>query len=315
MIATRLGRLELSPTLRISAKAKAMQAEGIDVIDFSLGEPDFPTPADTKSAGKAAIDDDFTRYTANDGIPELKEAIRARLREDHGVDYERNEIIVSCGAKHSLYNVLVAILNRDEEVIIPAPYWVSYPQQVLMVKGRPVIVPTREENGFRLTPEELKSNISFNTKAIIINNPSNPTGTAYSREQLLEICEIAASEGLLIIADEIYEKVIYDGFRLTSAASLGEEIKNRTVLINGVSKAYAMTGWRIGYAAGPREIISAMNIVQSHTTSNANSIAQKAAAAALSGPQSEIGRMVAEFQARRNLMLSKLRRIPQTSCF
>jgi len=314
MISNRIGRLELSPTLRISATAKAMKAEGIDVIDFSVGEPDFNTPEDIKNAGKKAIDDNFTGYTASDGIPELKEAIRARFKQDHGLDYSPKEIIVSSGAKHSLYNLFVSILNRDEEVIVPAPYWVSYPQQVLMVKGKPVIVPTREENGFRLTPEELKANLNFNTKALIINNPSNPTGSAYTREQLLELCDAAVSEGLFIVADEIYEKVIYDGFRFTSVASLGDKIKEKTIIINGVSKAYSMTGWRIGYAAGPREIVAAMGIVQSHTTSNANSIAQKAAAEALSGNQSKISQMVAEFQARRNYTLSKLNRIPGVSC-
>ncbi|UCD63950.1 MAG: pyridoxal phosphate-dependent aminotransferase [Candidatus Zixiibacteriota bacterium] len=315
MISNRIGRLELSPTLRITAKAKVMAAEGVDVIDFSVGEPDFPTPDPVKDAAKAALDSNFTGYTASDGIPELKAAIRARFKEDHGLEYRADEIIVSCGAKHCLYNLFVSILNRDEEVIIPAPYWVSYPQQVLMVKGKPVIVPTREENGFRLTPEELKANLNFNSKALIINNPSNPTGAAYTREQLQEICEIAVAEGLLVVADEIYEKVIYDDFRFHSIATLSDKIRERCVIINGVSKSYSMTGWRIGYAAGPREIIAAMNIVQSHTTSNATSIAQKAAAEALSGHQSEISRMVAEFKTRRNYMLSKLRRIPEVSCY
>jgi len=315
MISNRIGRLELSPTLRIDAGAKAMKARGINVINFSAGQPDFPTPDDIKDAGKKAIDDNFTGYTPNDGIPELKAAIRNRLKEDHGLEYQPNQIIVSSGAKHSLYNLFVSILNRDEEVIIPAPFWVSYPQQVLMVKGKPVIVPTREENGFRLTPEELKANINFNTKAIIINNPSNPTGSAYTREQLLAVCELAVAEGLLIVADEIYEKVIYDDYRFCSVASLGEKIKEKTIIINGVSKSYSMTGWRIGYAAGPREIIAAMGIIQSHTTSNANSIAQKAAAEAFSGHQAEINRMVAEFQTRRNYMLSKLTRIPGVSCY
>jgi aspartate/methionine/tyrosine aminotransferase len=315
MISNRIGRLELSPTLRINAKAKAMIAAGADVIDFSVGEPDFPTPAVIKDAGKKAIDDNFTGYTANDGIPELKEAIRAKLKRDNGLDYRLNEIIVGSGAKQCLYNAFVSILNRDEEVIIPAPYWVSYPQQVLMVKGKPVIVQTREENGFRITPDELKANINFNTKAIIINNPSNPTGSAYTREQLQEICEIAVDEGLIIVADEIYEKVIYGDYVFHSIASLSDKIKARTVIVNGVSKSYSMTGWRIGYAAGPREIIAAMNIIQSHSTSNANSIAQKAAAEALSGHQEEINRMVAEFQARRNYMLNKLRRIPGISCY
>jgi len=315
MISNRIGRLELSPTLRINAKAKVMKAQGIDVIDFSVGEPDFPTPENIKDAAKKALDDNFTGYTATDGIPELKEAIRARFKTDHDLDYKANQIIVSTGGKQCLYNIFVSILNRDEEVIIPAPYWVSYPQQVMMVKGKPVIVPTREENGFLLTPDELRANINFNTKALIINNPSNPTGSAYSREQLQEICEIAVEEGLMIIADEIYEKVIYGDYKFCSVASLSDKIRERTIIVNGVSKAYSMTGWRIGYAAGPRDIIAAMNIVQSHTTSNANSIAQKAAAEALSGNQSEINRMVAEFQTRRNVMLSKLNRIPDISCY
>jgi len=314
MISNRIGRIEMSPTLRINAKAMAMKAEGIDVIDFSAGQPDFPTPTDIKDAGKKALDDNFTGYTANDGIPDLKAAIRNRLKEDHGLEYDPKQIIVSSGAKHSLYNLFVSILNKDDEVIIPAPYWVSYPQQVLMVKGKPVIVPTREENGFRLTPDELKAHLNFNTKAIIINNPSNPTGGGYSRDQLLEICEIAAAEGVILVADEIYAKIVYDDFRFYSVASLSEKIKEKTVLINGVSKAYAMTGWRIGFAAGPREIIAAMGIVQSHSTSNANSIAQKAAVEALSGPQAEVNRMVAEFSARRNYMLNKLNRIPGISC-
>ena len=315
MISNRIGRLELSPTLRINAKAKAMKAEGIDVIDFSVGEPDFNTPTTIKDAGKKAIDNNFTGYTANDGIPELKEAIANRFREDQGIEYKKNEIMVSTGGKQCLYNLLMAIINRDEEVIIPAPYWVSYPQMVLMAEGKPVIVPTREENGFLLTPDELKANLNFNTKALILNNPSNPTGGAYTKEHLQALCEIAVAEGLIIIADEIYDKVIYDGFKFTSVATLGSKIKDKTVIVNGVSKAYSMTGWRIGYAMGPREIISAMNIIQSHSTSNANSIAQKAAAEALSGNQSEISRMVAEFQTRRNYMLNKLRRIPNVSCF
>jgi len=315
MISNRIGRLELSPTLRISAKAKAMKAGGIDVIDFSVGEPDFPTPADIKDAAKKAIDANFTKYTANDGIPELKEAICVRLKEDFGVEYKKNEVIVSTGGKQCLYNLFMSVVNRDEEVIIPAPYWVSYPQQVLMVKGKPVIVRTREDNGFRLTPDELKAHLNFNTKAIVINNPSNPTGSGYTRDQLLELCDLAASEGVLIVADEMYAKIVYDGFRFHSVASLGDKIKAKTILISGVSKSYSMTGWRIGYAAGPREIIAAMDIVQSHTTSNANAIAQKAAVEALSGNQAEVNRMVAEFQSRRNFMLSKLRRIPGLSCY
>ena len=315
MISTRIGRLELSPTLRINTKAKAMMAEGIDVIDFSVGEPDFPTPSPNKDAGKKAIDDNFTGYTATDGIPELKQAIKARLKEDHGLEYHKSEIIVGTGGKQCLYNLFASILEVGDEVIIPAPYWVSYPQQVLMCDGKPVFVRTREENGFRLTPEELKSRLNFNTKAVIINNPSNPTGAAYSREELEKLCEIAVNEGLYIVADEMYAKVIYGGYQFHSIPSLGPKIKDKTILISGVSKSYSMTGWRIGYAAGPREIIAAMNIIQSHTTSNATSIAQKAAVEALAGQQSEINQMVAEFNARRNYMLSKLKRIPNVHCY
>lgn len=314
MISNRIGRLEMSPTLRISDKAKAMKAAGIDVINFSVGEPDFPTPTDIKESAKRAIDDNFTRYTANDGIPELKEAIRHRLKEDHDLDYGAKQIIVSCGAKHCLYNLFLAILDKDQEVIVPSPYWVSYPDQVKMADGIPVFVKTREENGFRITPDELKANVSGTTRAVIINNPSNPTGSAYTREQLMEVCETAVDEGLLIIADEIYEKVIYDNYRFCSVASLSDRIKENTVIVNGVSKAYSMTGWRIGYAAGPRDIIAAMSIAQSHSTSNANSIAQKAATEALSSHPSATNQMVAEFQARRNLMLAKLNRIPGISC-
>jgi aspartate/methionine/tyrosine aminotransferase len=315
MVSTRIGRLELSPTLRITAKARAMAAEGIDVIDFSVGEPDFPTPRAVKEAGKKAIDDNFTKYTASDGIPELKEAIRVRIREDHGVEYLKNEIIVSAGAKQCIYNAFATLLEQDDEVIIPSPYWVSYPQQVLMCDGKPVYIPTREENGFRLTPDELKANLNFNTRAVVINNPSNPTGSAYTKDQLLELCEIAVNEGLWIIADEIYEKVIYDGFDFCSIASLGDKIKNKTILISGLSKSYSMTGWRIGYAAGPREIVAAMNIIQSHTISNATSIAQKAAVEALMGHQPEINQMVAQFQSRRNYMLNKIRRISGVNCY
>ena len=315
MISNRIGRLEMSPTLRINAKAQAMIADGIDVVDFSVGEPDFPTPANIKDAAKAAIDGNFTKYTPNDGIRDLKAAIIHRLKEDHKLEYKPNQILVSAGAKHSLYNLFMATINRDEEVIIPTPYWVSYPQQVLMVKGKPVIVPTKEENGFRLTPDELKAHINFNTKAIIINNPSNPTGSAYPRDWLNEICEIAVNEGLLIVADEIYEKVVYDDYVFTSIASLSPKIREKTVIINGVSKSYSMTGWRIGYAAGPADIIQAMNIVQSHTTSNPTSISQKAAAEAFAGRQDEIHKMVAEFRTRRNYMLNKLRRIPNVHCY
>ena len=314
-VANRIGRIALSPTLKITAKAKVMKAEGIDVIDFSVGEPDFSTPNNVKDAAKRAIDENLTKYTANDGIPELKQAIIRKFREDNGLEYEPDEIIVSSGAKNCLYNLCVALFNKGEEAIIPAPYWVSYPQQVNLAKANPVIIPTKEENEFRITPDEFKSAITFNTKALILNNPCNPTGTCYSREQLEELAEIAVEEGIYLIADEIYEKLVYDDFRFCSLASLGEEIKRRTIVINGVSKAYSMTGWRIGYAAGPKELISAMGKVQSHNTSNACSISQMASLEAIRGPQTEIPKMVAEFQKRRNYMLHRVRSIPGISCF
>lgn len=315
MLADRIHEIAYSPTLRINAKALAMRAEGIDVIDLSVGEPDFATPTHVKEAGKSAIDKNFTKYTANSGMPALKEAIIKRIHNDHGVQYEKDEIIISSGGKNSLYNLAMAIFNPGDEAIIPAPYWVSYPEIVNLAKGTPVIVPTREENGFKLTPKDLSRAINSRTKALIINNPCNPTGTVYSREELEDLADIAIDEGLLIISDEIYDKLVYDGFRYFSIASLGEKIRKNTVIINGASKAYAMTGWRIGFAAGSKEIIAAMDKIQSHNTSNACTISQKACVEAFNGPQNEINKMVSEFQRRRNYMHFRLSQIPKVSCY
>jgi aspartate/methionine/tyrosine aminotransferase len=314
MVSERVGRIGASETLRISAKAKELAAQGIDVIDLSVGEPDFPTPENVKDAGKHAIDANITKYTANVGLPELREAVCDKLKRDNNLVYSPAEIIVSSGAKNCLYNLWMAILDDGDEVIIPSPYWVSYPQQVLLAGGKPVVVHTREEDAFKITPEDLKASISFNTKAIVINNPSNPTGTAYTREELAAICAIAAKEGLTIVADEIYEKIVYDGFRFASVASLSKEIKEKCVIINGVSKTYSMTGWRLGFAAGPKDIIAGMAKVQSHNTSNASSVSQMAALEALKGPQMDVNRMASEFQRRRNYVVQKLRRIPNVSC-
>jgi aspartate/methionine/tyrosine aminotransferase len=315
MISETVNKIGASPTLKISAKAKAMRAEGIDVIDLSVGEPDFPTPENIKEAGIKAIRDNFTKYTDNSGIADLRKAIAGRLKDDYGLTYALNEILVSAGAKSSLYHLVQALVDEGEEVIIPSPYWVTYPECVALAKGKSVIVPTREEEGFLLTPDRLKAAITPATKALILNNPSNPTGAAYERRHLEALAEIIRGEDIYVIADEIYSKLIFDGFLFTSFPALGEDIKKKSIIVNGVSKTYSMTGWRIGFAAGPAEIIAGMAKIQSHTTSNACSISQKASLEAFGGPQYEAQRMASEFQRRRNYALMKLSAVPGLSCF
>ncbi len=315
MVSDKANKIGESPTFKVNAKALAMKAQGIDVIDLSVGEPDFPTPLNAKEAGHKAIDDNFTKYTQIGGIPPLIDAIIYRLKEDHGLSYTKKEILVSTGAKSSLYHLMQTLINDGDEVIVPAPYWVTYPHTVALANGKSVIVPTKEEDGFRLTPDQLRAVVSPATKAILLNNPSNPTGTAYPRHELEVLADILLEEDIYIIADEVYEKLIYDDFQLTSFASLGEDVKRKTIIINGVSKAYSMTGWRIGYAAGPVDIISAMNKIQSHTTSNPCSISQMASLEAFTGPQHEISKMQAEFQRRRNYAHMRLQSIPEVSCY
>ena len=315
MISDKVNQIGTSPTFKIAAKAKAMKAEGIDVIDLSIGEPDFPTPENVKAAGIKAIQENFTKYTENEGMPALKKAIIARLKEDHGLTYAPNEIIVSTGGKSSLFHLVQALVNEGEEVILPAPYWVTYPQLVTLAKGKAVIIQTKEEDGFLLKPEDLKAAITPATKALILNSPSNPTGATYQKHELEALAEIIRGEDMYVISDEIYAKLVYDNFLFTSFASLGEDIKRKTILINGVSKSYSMTGWRIGYAAGPADVIGGMAKIQSHTTSNPASISQKASLEALSGPQFEVQKMISEFQRRRNYCLMKLASIPRLSCF
>jgi aspartate/methionine/tyrosine aminotransferase len=315
MISEKVQRIGASPTLKISAKARAMKAEGLDVIDLSVGEPDFPTPENIKDAGIKAIRDNFTKYTESDGILSLRQAIAKRLKEDHGLEYGPKQIIVSAGAKSSLFHLVQALVDEGEEVIVPAPYWVTYPECVALAKGKPVIVPTRQEDGFLLTPEALKAAISPATKAIILNNPSNPTGGAYTKDQLQALAEVIKGEDLYVIADEIYASLVFDNFKFTSFAALGDDVKKRTIVINGVSKSYSMTGWRIGFAAGPAEVIDGMSKIQSHTTSNACSIAQKASLEAYEGPQYDVQKMVAEFQRRRNYCLMRLAAVPGLACF
>ena len=303
-----------SPTLAIDAKAKSLKASGVDVISFGVGEPDFDTPENIKEAAIKAIRSGFTKYTPVGGTDELKTAIIEKLKKDNGLIYEKNEIIVSCGAKHSLYNIAEALYDAGDEVILPAPYWVSYPDQIVLNSAAPVIVKTDEGNAFKITPEILKANLSKKTKALILNSPSNPTGLAYDRKSLEAIAEIAVKHDFYIISDEIYEKLIYDGFEHISIASLGGEIKQRTIVVNGISKSYAMTGWRIGFAAGPRDIINAMTNIQSQSTSNPTSISQKAAVEALTGTQDFILKMVSEFDKRRKYMVERLNNIKGVTC-
>jgi aspartate aminotransferase len=315
VLSNRAKGLKPSPTLAINAKAKSMQAQGIHVISFGAGEPDFDTPENIKQAAKKALDEGFTKYTPVGGIDELKDAIIKKFQRDSGLSYKRSEIIVSCGGKHSFYNLAQAIFDQGDEVIIPAPYWVSYPPMVSLAGGTPVIVETTEKNEFKITPEDLKKAITPKTKALIINSPSNPTGSAYTKRELEKIAEIAISKNFFVISDEIYEKIVYDGFEFTSIVSLSEDMKKRTIIVHGVAKTYAMTGWRIGYTAGSEEIISAMNNIQSQSTSNPTSIAQKASVEALIGPQDEVRKMVNAFGQRRNYIVDRLNKMPGVSCY
>ena len=315
VLSNRAKSLKPSPTLAINAKAKSMQAQGIRVISFGAGEPDFDTPENIKQAAKKALDEGFTKYTPVGGIDELKDAIIKKFERDTGLSYKRSEILVSCGGKHSFYNLAQAIFDQGDEVIIPAPYWVSYPPMVSLAGGSPVIVETTEKNEFKITPEGLKKAITPKTKALIINTPSNPTGSAYTKKELEKIAEIALSKNFFVISDEIYEKIVYDGFQFISIASLSEEMKKRTIIVHGVAKTYSMTGWRIGYTAGSEEIISAMNNIQSQSTSNPTSIAQKASVEALIGPQSEVEKMVSAFSQRRNYIVDRLNKMRGVSCY
>ena len=303
-----------STTLAIDAMFKQMKADGIDVIGFGAGEPDFDTPETIKEAGIQAIQGNFTRYTPTAGIPELRQAACMRLLEDCGVSYEPAQIVAASGAKHAVYAALHALVNPGDEIIIPAPFWVSYFEMVKMVGGVPVIVTAEESAGFKLTAEQLESAITPKTKAILLNNPSNPTGMIYSREELQALTDVCVRHDLYIIADEIYYRLVYDGRAFTSVASLGEAVKERTILINGVSKSYAMTGWRVGYAAAPESIAKVMSNYLSHSTGAPCSVAQKAAAAALSGPQDTVEMMRRAFETRRNHLVERMNRIPDVSC-
>jgi len=313
-LSRKISAIETSATLDITAKAKKMAREGVDVISFGAGEPDFGTPDHIKRRAVRAIEEEFTKYTPSSGTPELKEAIVAKFKSDNGLDYRASQIVVSCGAKHSLFNIFQAILNDGDEVIIPSPYWVSYPEMVKAQGGVPVFVDTPAENGFKPTARLVEEKISLRTKAFVLNSPSNPTGCVYGREELAFIASLAAKHDFYVVSDEIYEKLVYGGKRHLSIASLGREAFERTVIVNGVSKSYSMTGWRIGYAAGPADVMGAISNLQSHATSNPTSISQAAALEALSGPQACVERMRKEFEKRRDFIVRRIRSIAPLDC-
>ncbi len=313
-IAERINKITESPTMKVAAKAKQMKSEGADVIDLSVGEPDFPTPKHIKDAGIKAINENKTIYTINSGTVEIRKAIAAKLKKDNNLEYGINEIIVSNGAKQSVYNTVLTICDKDDEVIIPAPYWVSYPEMVNMAEGKNVYINTKLENNFKITPAELEAAVTDKTVALILCNPSNPTGSAYTKKELEALAEVVLRHNFYVIADEIYEKLVYNNFEFVSFASLSEEIKKRTIVINGVSKSYSMTGWRIGYTAGPADVINGINKIQSHSTSNACSISQYATVEALTADQSEVEKMRVEFEKRRDFFHKELSAIEGIKC-
>ena len=313
-ISHRCQNIAPSVTLQIDARAKEMRAAGLDVIGFGAGEPDFPTPQHICDAAKEALDLGMTRYTPAAGTKELRKAICEKLRRDNDMTYTYGDILVSSGAKHTLFTILQGIIDPGDEVLIPTPCWVSYPEMVRMAGGVPIFIPADESTNFIPTSRDIASRVTRRTKAIIITSPSNPNGSVWEQEQLQFVADLAVSHPFYVISDEIYEKLIYDGRKHLSIAQLGEQIKAQTFLVNGMSKAYAMTGWRIGYVAGPRHEITAMANFQSQATSNANTIAQYAAMKALQGDQSCVDEMVKEFEKRRDLMVERINAIPGISC-
>jgi aspartate aminotransferase len=313
-LAERVKRIKPSPTFAAAAKAAAMRAKGIEVISLAQGEPDFDTPANIKEAAYKAIREGFTKYTPVAGFDDLKDAIIQKFKRDSGLTYDRSQIIASVGAKLCIYNLAQALFQAGDEVIVPAPYWVSYTDIILLMDAQPVVVPTTEGQGFKMSSAQLKSAITPRTKAILLNSPNNPTGATYTAEELRTLAEVLVPKKILIIADEIYENFVYDGTVFASIASLGKEVQDQTVVINGVSKTYSMTGWRIGYAAGPAELIAAMSKVQTQNISNPVSFCQKAAVEALLGPQDSVQEMIVEFDRRRRYIVERLNAMAGITC-
>lgn len=313
MISSKIASLSPSLTLKVTNRAKAMKAAGEEVYGLAGGEPEMDTPEFVKQAAIEALENGQTKYTPSAGIPALREAIAEKLQKDNNLSYDPSQIVLSCGAKHACFNAIMAVVEEGDEVIIPSPFWVSYPEMVRMAGGTPVIVQTKEENNWKLTPEEFEDSMTPRTKMVIITTPNNPTGSVYTKEELLALGEIAESEDILILADEIYEKLVYGDAKHVSIASLSEELYNLTITINGFSKGYSMTGWRLGYSAAPIEIAKAINIIQDHTTSNPTSFAQYGALAALKGDQSFISDMRDEYDMRRQYVYERLKAIPNIS--
>jgi len=312
-ISERAAQLTPSLTLSIDSKAKAMKAEGIDVCGFGAGEPDFDTPEHIKAAAIEALQAGFTKYTPSAGIPELRAAIAEKLASDNGLTYRAGQVVVSNGAKHACYNAILATCQPGDEVIIPAPYWVSYPDMVRLVGAEPVIVPTMERNNWKMRPEDFENAMTPRTKMLIMNTPCNPTGSVYTREELEAIVEVASGEDIYILSDEIYEKLVYDDTKHVSIGSLSKEAYDLTITVNGFSKSYAMTGWRLGYLAAPEAVAKAVDSIQSHTTANPSSFSQRGALAALKGDQQAVADMREEFDMRRNYMIDRLSKIPNVT--
>jgi aspartate aminotransferase len=313
-LADRTKLIKPSVTLAIAAKAGKLRAEGVDVVNFSAGEPDFDTPEHIKAAAVEALRKGMTKYTDVKGIEPLRQAVADSYCRDHDLSYRKEDVLVSCGAKHSVYNIFQAVVNPGDEVVIPAPYWVSYSDMALLAGGVPKLIPSDESSGFRITAEQLRAALTPRTRVFVLNSPCNPTGATYSRDELLALTGVLEERDCLVLADDIYDKIIYDGFQVHNILALCPALRDRTIIVNGVSKSYAMTGWRIGYALGPSDVIAAASKIQSQSTSNPTSIAQFAALEAIRGPQDEVAAMVREFQKRRDIIVERLNAIDGITC-
>jgi aspartate aminotransferase len=313
-VSQRARNIAPSATLAIAATARRMRAQGIDVIGFGSGEPDFDTPEHIKAAAIQAIHEGFTKYTASGGIDELKDAVAIKLKRDNGLEYARDQVLISCGGKHSLFNVFQALLEPGDEVLIPSPYWVSFPEQVKVCDAKPVFVRTGEREGFRVQRALVEPHVTPRTKILVLNSPGNPTGAALTLTELRGLGDLATEWGFWLLSDETYEALVYDDYQHVSVASISDEVKARTIVVNSLSKAYAMTGWRVGYTAGPKDVIKAMDAIQSQETSNPTSIAQRAAVAALTGSQEPTYRMREEFDRRRRYIVDRLNGMPGIAC-